>query len=123
MTDPECAITYEVLGEIADERVRQMEKWGRQDLPMLPTLSYRYGYGEHMRRHKSLNDRRATLGQLTWDSILLEEVYEALEELDPLKQEVELVQVAAVATAAVECLRLRRLATECDCPDPDAMAA
>ena len=72
----------EILQEIRDERARQDAKWGSQ-------------------RH---------LPPYTWMTILMEEVGEsaqaALEE-DP-NYEVELVQVAAVAVAALESYRLQR---------------
>jgi hypothetical protein len=46
---------------------------------------------------------------VTWAHILTEEFYEALAEADPEKLREELVQVAAVAVAWVECLdRMRR---------------
>ena len=43
------------------------------------------------------NDERVERGSLAWDGILLEEVYEAFAEEDPIKLRSELVQVAAVA--------------------------
>ena len=73
-----------ILQEIRNERARQDAKWGSQ-------------------RH---------LPPYTWMTILMEEVGEsaqaALEE-DP-NYEVELVQVAAVAVAALESYRLQRVA-------------
>ena len=41
---------------------------------------------------------------LTWDFILLEEVYEAISERDNKKLKIELIQVAAVCTAWIESL-------------------
>ena len=43
-------------------------------------------------------------GAHSWDAILLEEVFEALAESDPVRRRAELVQVAAVAAAEIEAI-------------------
>ena len=43
-------------------------------------------------------------GAHSWDAILLEEVFEALAEADPVRRRAELVQVAAVAAAEIEAI-------------------
>jgi hypothetical protein len=57
---------------------------------------------------KIQNQHRVENGDLTWDGILLEEVYEALAEADPVKLREELVQVAAVAASWVVALDRRK---------------
>lgn len=92
------------LGAVRDELDRQTVKFGVQDLPQYhphenaPDARVRYAY--HADWHEHQNDLRATRGKLSWDGILLEEVYEALAESadkDPEKYETELIQVAASA--------------------------
>ena len=51
-------------------------------------------------RHDTDNQK----GRATWDNILLEEVWEALGEIEPQKQRKGLVQVTAVAVAMIEYL-------------------
>src|SRR5690242_17100897 len=83
-----------VFQEIADERDRQDTKFPGQRLalgggPLLPAMLH------DVRR---LNDN----GQATWTTVLLEELYEALLEQDPIKQRKEFIEVAAVAVRIVE---------------------
>ncbi len=97
-----------VLEEVAEERMRQDEKWGEQNHPMRSgdwsaECSARSADG-----WKRINDLRQAAGELVWHGILLEEVYEALAETDPAKQREELIQVAAVAVAMIECLDRRQ---------------
>lgn len=97
----------EVLSDIADERARQDEKWGIQDwefirpevFPVMERLAP---------AAKAECDKFAKLGTISWFDILIEEVYEAFAETDPDKQIAELVQVAAVASAAIESIERRR---------------
>jgi hypothetical protein len=101
-TDPTFDIIQNIASEIAVERLNQVETWGQQDHPS--------SYGESDRRQaertadhwKAINAARVELDVLAWDGILLEEVYEALAEIDPLLRRQELVQVAAVAAAEIE---------------------
>lgn len=93
--------TQDVLLEIHRERARQEEKWGEQHHPNGTGSSYRVVAEEW----KRLNDEAAIAGSLTWEGILLEEVFEALSEADHGPLEVELTQVAAVAAAWIEDLR------------------
>lgn len=94
------------LGEVARERILQNEKWGEQNHPDgtgLPTDRSMADY------FASRCQRDATEGMTTWRGILLEEVYEALAEADPVQLRAELVQVAAVAVAWIEALDRRAL--------------
>lgn len=101
--------TDRVLCEVADERIRQDEKWGEQNHPdgtarpgdlALVALAV-----------KSTTDaamaNEAVPGTLTWRLILDEEVREAFAERDPAGLRAELIQVAAVATAWIEAIDRR----------------
>jgi hypothetical protein len=104
--------TFVVLAEVRQERARQYGLWGEQNHPDVPAESdYRVYSGEHWLIEadfwKNLNSDRGAGGQLAWDGILLEEVFEALSEEDPLKLRAELVQVAAVAVAWIEAIDRR----------------
>lgn len=100
-----------VLDEVADERVSQDAKWGEQNHPDVPTDDptewVRGHYASQADVWKVINDNRVKDGTLTWDGILLEEVYEALAETDPALMRAELVQVAAVAVAWIEAIDRR----------------
>jgi hypothetical protein len=95
----------DVLDEVYEERIRQEGRFGQQDhLDSLYGLS---GYAEKAESYKKLYAEREKSGNVTWDIILLEEVFEALSEPDLKKMREELVQVAAVAVAYVEALDRR----------------
>lgn len=96
------------LLDTAAELDRQHELWGEQNHPLLADFSdYEVPYGvqrEYYARkevqYQLHNDVLSKEGLLGWDTILLEEVFEALSEEDPDKQYTELIQVAAVALNA-----------------------
>lgn len=79
--------------KVDDERQRQLNLWGQQPLPDGT------GYPDQI---ESLAIVRAIVkdaeedGTLTHALVLVEEVYEALAETDPVKLKEELVQIAAV---------------------------
>jgi hypothetical protein len=102
--------TTQALMEVRAERDRQDMKWGPQDHAMIFARSSTEGFDRLATYWKKENDFRVKEGLLSWDGVLLEEVAEALAETDPVKQEQELIQVAAVAVAMVECSRRNRLA-------------
>lgn len=91
-----------VLGHVADERARQHEKWGEQNHP-----DGTGAFKPEADRFRALTERMASIGQLCWWHILLEEVYEALAEEDPLLLREELIQSAAVIAAWVEAIDRR----------------
>jgi hypothetical protein len=102
-----------IAAEVYKERVRQIEKWGLQDHQffsgsnkVFTRLRYERG-AEDQKRENSLFVDRDDLG---WDTILFEEVYEALAEagVDDVAYEKELVEVMAVAAAMIEANRRRR---------------
>lgn len=93
-----------VVAEIHQERLRQDAKWGEQNHPDGtggPELEQMAGYW----RAKCNTDHGR--GEGTWLSILLEEVFEALAESDPVKLRAELIQVGAVCAAWAESIDRR----------------
>jgi hypothetical protein len=91
--------TSDVLNDVSDEREAQFDQWGDQSLP--------FGTGGDdmaflARYYREVCQRNAAYGAVTWADVLLEEVYEALSEADPVKLKDELVQVAAVAVQIIE---------------------
>lgn len=100
------ARTNVVIDAIRDERVRQDAKWGEQNHPdgTRDDEASRQ-VRDHTRR---LCESAAKRGALTWADILAEESMEAFAEEDPDKLRTELVQIAAVAVAWIECIDRRR---------------
>ena len=92
-----------IAAEIAAERRRQVTRWGRQDHPSAGPAGTE-PFVPVVERCKALNDARMESGAHSWDAILLEEVFEALVESDPVRRRAELVQVAAVAAAEIEAI-------------------
>lgn len=91
----------EVLGAIADERRKQDEKWGEQTHPNGTGCP---GSALEADLFRAACNFAAKTGTVTWAHILLEETYEALAETDPATLREELVQLAAVAAAWIECI-------------------
>lgn len=100
--------TTTVLAAVAAERTRQEQQWGQQSHPDRSLLSHRRDASSQASFWKAENAYRAKVGHISWDGILLEEVFEALAEEDPAKLRAELVQVAAVAAAWVEAIDRRQ---------------
>lgn len=109
-----------VLDEIAAERGRQEAKWGEQNHPSLCQVLLRRVGGcsaDRMAeeyeiptesRAKQLIDTAVDRGECTYAHILLEEVCEAVACLDDERRiREELVQVAAVAVAWIQCIDRR----------------
>lgn len=104
--------------EAIAERFRQDVLWGFQHLPavvptprtaaVVPMRHDALGFAFLAETYKRHNQQAAEDGTLDWAGVLLEEVFEALssDTLDQRRQ--ELVQVAAVALAAVEDYDYRR---------------
>jgi hypothetical protein len=94
---------WEIQALVDTEVQRQDERWGVQSHPLIggsmPWV-LRGSYEHFERQYQRVNAQRVEANTLGWDTILLEEVYEALSEKDPEKQIAELVQVAAVAVQA-----------------------
>ena len=96
-------MSQSVLREVADERARQDAKWGIQNHPDGTGVKNE----ELADLAKVMTDSAAADGSLTYGLILQEEFYEAMAETDPAKLRAELIQVAAVAVAWVECIDRR----------------
>lgn len=89
---------FRFVAAVDDERLAQLAKWGEQ--------KHADGTGPDNANARELADGYRALNdydpaEKTWQTILLEEVYEALAESDPARLHAELVQVAAVVAAWV----------------------
>ena len=97
-----------VFADIRDEMVKQDEKWGEQNHPMhggkVPERG-RISHDGQADTWKAINDSRASVDQIGWDGILLEESFEAAGAATVEDQIKELVQVAAVAVQAIRALK------------------
>lgn len=109
--------TDRVLDELRAERTRQEAKWGPQNLPdgtgpdwIAPGMAY--GYGRMADLVRSACDTRREDDRRIMALVLLEEVFEALAESDPVKLRAELIQVGAVAVKWAEALDRRPLVHE-----------
>lgn len=109
-----------VLAEVARERARQEAKWGQQNhVDWTPTSAatdlagaWPAGVGDHFKFITDYKAKGAEGHRLGYFDILMEEVAEAHDEArdgDTKATRAELVQVAAVAVAWIECID-RRLA-------------
>lgn len=96
--------TLSILEEVSDERARQDELWGEQNHPSSFGGNAIRNATREANRWKEINSARVSQDTLTWDGILLEEVYEALAEESPERRRQELLQVAAVAVAEIEAI-------------------
>lgn len=102
-----------LLNRVAEEMVSQENKWGEQNHPMqCQVLKHRDGGCTPNRmcenyeipsedRAKTICNYEANSGKLTWASILVEEVSEAISTDNADDAILELIQVAAVALSTV----------------------
>lgn len=103
-----------LFAELAQERARQDEKWGEQNHP---SVRLRQGSGNFAGsaicqdlgipsegRTKELCKLHVNRGDLSWADIALEEFAEAVSAPDDKLRREELVQLAAVVLAWIECL-------------------
>lgn len=95
----------DVLAEISDERNRQDKKWGVQDHPSVCDDGDFGVVSEETA--KTWCDYAAEIGELTWSDIALEEFAEAVHAPNDEKRREELIQLAAVICAWVECIDRR----------------
>jgi hypothetical protein len=89
-----------IFNELYAECVGQYLRWGDQQ----HIISYYYSTGYYGRRaedSKKQNAHLNKLGTISWEDILLEEIYEAFAERDWTKQRAELVQSAAVIASMI----------------------
>jgi hypothetical protein len=99
--------TWEVLAEVAGERARQDQIWGVQDLPngTGPSNSM---FGVRLDKFattvRRACEQAAETDTTTWLLIAAEEAFEAFSTLDPRLLREEVIQLAAVCVAWVECI-------------------
>lgn len=113
------------IDDVIAERARQDSKWGQQNhldgtgpksLPLYSKERYfedsttAVDISSEMRRRTDARFAGTADRAGTWTDILLEEVFEALAESDPLALRTELIQVAAVATQWAEAIDRRAAA-------------
>lgn len=120
--DEDFARIDAIAAEIAAERRRQVTRWGRQDHPSIGPAGTG-PFAPVVGRWKAINDARMESGAHSWDAILLEEVFEALVEVDPVRRRAELVQVAAVAAAEIEVIDRFGVLRRGPLISPDELAA
>lgn len=96
---------FKVVGDVLGEMDRQFEKWGEQNHPEGEIGCE--GYTDEKELWQELNDADWVAGMTRWDRVLLEEVYEALSERDPVLRRQELIQVAAVCASWVAAMDRR----------------
>ncbi|MBK6920533.1 MAG: hypothetical protein IPH07_24245 [Deltaproteobacteria bacterium] len=96
-----------IAGEIMQERDRQDQKWGRQNHPSVHRKagSLLCDITEADAKARCTNMNAA--GLLTWEDIAVEELLEALEAGSEAERREELVQLAAVCVAWIECIDRR----------------
>lgn len=103
-----------VLEQVAEERGRQLRRWGVQNHPDRAREPFRGNFPregavlEALARDAMDTSKGGSRGD-SWDAILAEEVGEVLQALDegPERTREELVQVAAVAVAWIEAIDRR----------------
>lgn len=94
-----------ILGEIEDERRRQIAKWGKehQTHPHTPaSAAPGMWYWRHQMRLAKARCDSLSQEEISWEEILWEEITEAFSETDWPARRKELIQVMAVACAEVE---------------------
>ena len=116
MTKFDINTASEIALEVVEERGHQFDQWGEQNHPSLYSMAEQRRFAEAEVKWKQINDARVEAGTLTWDGILLEEVYEALASENPLDRRDELIQVAAVALAEVESIDRQLTDKPANCP-------
>jgi hypothetical protein len=90
-----------VFTEIIHEHIRQNEKWGEQNHPMLNAPFSVEAIEPCIDEYKAFNN---TEKNKSWFTILMEEICESFFETEPEKQREEMIQVAAVAVQIIEYL-------------------
>lgn len=98
-----------VTSEVVEERQRQDAKWGQQDHPDAGSRHSKWVAQANAQVARKLCQDDFRDGDPSWEIILLEEVYEAIEQCneDTAKLREELIQVAAVCVAWAEAIDRR----------------
>jgi len=100
MTDPDLPHIFDILADIREERREQDLKWGQQNHPW--NLGYSWAALKTAARARTKVDNLSRKHLIDYAGILAEEFYETIEETDIHKARTELIQLAAVAVAAIE---------------------
>lgn len=106
-TDTDLTASTAFAAKVVEERARHIARWGIQNHESYNSELKVREYKRAEERYKSIWSAQKAEGRITWDVVLLEEVFEALSETDPEKRKEELIQVAAVAIAEAESIDLR----------------
>lgn len=93
-----------IFNAIMAERALQDSKWGKQNHPIRDESFAQDFYTSIAESAKQTCDAHTREGTLSWLHILNEEIYEAMAEVDYALVRAELVQVAAVVVAMIECI-------------------
>lgn len=112
--------SQDIFVMILNERFNQEKKWGQQNHPSVlvhPRGNAPRTPAERCRAHgipdeeatKGTRARMAKEGHLTWTDIALEELAEAVSEPNDKLRRIELIQLAAVIVAWIECIDRRTL--------------
>jgi hypothetical protein len=93
----------DVLNEVENELYMQDEKWGEQNHPNgTGPEGFHINIAGVADRYRAACQDASDVGAVTYRHILLEEVFEAVAEGDPVQLRDELIQCAAVAVAWIE---------------------
>jgi hypothetical protein len=98
---------HRAFADIAAERRRQDVKWG----PQHHSDGTNARYERDADHYKAVVDEEAGDGKSNWAHILLEEIFEALAETDPVRLRAELVESAAVIVNWIEDIDSRAAAS------------
>jgi hypothetical protein len=104
MTQPDVVDAL-VLAEILQERRRQDEKWGEQNHP---DGTGDVAFALMGNAAKTRCQEAAIEGNVTWEHILTEEIYESYAETEPEFIREELIQAAAVIVAWIAAIDRRK---------------
>jgi hypothetical protein len=96
-----AAVRNLIFGEVAEERDRQIAKWGAGHQTHAH-MRYPAQYWRFASDIAKFTNDGLSQDDISWQDILLEEVAEAFAEEDWLKRRAELIQVMAVACAEIE---------------------
>jgi len=97
-----------ILSEIVTERARQDELHPWDKLEIGVTNYSKQFHATEANELKRLNDKQESDGYAYIDTLILEEYHETFAETDPVKQETEAIQLAALAIKFVEWSRAKR---------------
>lgn len=92
-----------IFDDVAAERKRQDAKWGEQNHLSVVVDMLGYSVDDEVSA-KAQCDLATKMGNLTWGHIACEELAEALNAANDTDRRAELVQLAAVVVAWIECI-------------------